>query len=198
MVDSQIVSALFLKLTSHETVSFDADPRPSGIHLMTGWSNCPQSLPSRSTTDPLGKITLARCGTPGPCAVIFPERGRRKIGIGGSLLQMINKNPRRESSASVPNGTFSRSTAEYLWWMRMGDLNPKLVLAVPCPTCGVAAGEGCALHSGQPRNDPHLDRKLRAIESLESRRAPATGGRSISDQNMSKWIEVIERGRNRS
>jgi hypothetical protein len=77
----------------------------------------------------------------------------------------------------------------------MGDMNPKLVLAVPCPTCGVAAGKGCVLHSGQPRNDPHLDRKLRAIEALESKRAPATGGRSISDQNMSKWVEVIERER---
>jgi hypothetical protein len=88
-----------------------------------------------------------------------------------------------------------RTLSHYPCWMRMGDMNPKLVLAVPCPTCGVAVGKGCVLHSGQPRNDPHLDRKLCAIEALESKRAPALGGRSISDQNMSKWVEVIERER---
>ena len=78
----------------------------------------------------------------------------------------------------------------------MADMTPKRLLAVPCPTCGVAAGERCVLHSGQLRNDPHLDRKLCAIEALESKRTPATAGRSISDQNMSKWVEVIERERN--
>src|SRR5882724_8944102 len=80
--------------------------------------------------------------------------------------------------------------------MRMRDMTSRLLLAGPCPTCGVAVGKGCVLHSGQPRNEPHLDRKLCAIEALESKRAPATGGRSISDQNMSKWVEVIERERN--
>jgi len=77
----------------------------------------------------------------------------------------------------------------------MRDLNPKLVLAVRCPTCGVAGGKRCVLHSGQPRTEPHLDRRLSAIEALESKTAPATGGLSISDQNMSKWVEVIERER---
>jgi hypothetical protein len=77
----------------------------------------------------------------------------------------------------------------------MGDMNPRLLLAVPCPTCGVAVGKGCVLDSGRLRNDPHLDRKLYAIEALESKRAPATGGQSVSDHNMSKWVEIIERER---
>jgi len=80
----------------------------------------------------------------------------------------------------------------------MGDMNPKCVLAVPCPTCGVAVGKGCVLHSGRLRNDPHLDRKLCAIEALESKRAPATEGHSVSDQNMSKWVKIIERERKQS
>jgi hypothetical protein len=48
--------------------------------------------------------------------------------------------------------------------MRMKDLTDKMQLAVPCPTCGVSAGMGCLLHAGGLRNEPHLDRKLAAIE----------------------------------
>jgi len=55
----------------------------------------------------------------------------------------------------------------------MGDMTPKLLLAVPCPTCGAAAGKGCLLNSGQPRNELHLDRKLCAIEAVEKQRKPA-------------------------
>ena len=45
-------------------------------------------------------------------------------------------------------------------------------LAVPCPTCGAAAGKKCLLHSGGPRNDLHIDRKLSAIEAVEKQRMP--------------------------
>jgi len=79
--------------------------------------------------------------------------------------------------------------------MKKSELTLKQMLSVSCPTCGVAVGKACVLHSSRLRNDPHLDRKLCAIEALESKRAPAIGGRSISDQNMSKWVEVIERER---
>ena len=39
-------------------------------------------------------------------------------------------------------------------------LSPKQVLAVPCPTCGAKPGEKCELSAGQPRTDPHRDRRL--------------------------------------
>jgi hypothetical protein len=48
----------------------------------------------------------------------------------------------------------------------------RLLHAVPCPICGVAAGERCLLHSGGLRNEPHLDRKLSAIEAVEAKRNP--------------------------
>jgi len=32
--------------------------------------------------------------------------------------------------------------------------------AVRCPTCGAAPGEKCELNTGDPRNHPHLDRRL--------------------------------------
>jgi len=50
----------------------------------------------------------------------------------------------------------------------------------------VAAGMPCLLHSGGLRNDPHIDRKLDAIEAVETRRIPRSGGQYCLDQNNSK------------
>jgi len=38
------------------------------------------------------------------------------------------------------------------------------VLAVPCPTCGARPGEKCELGTGQPRTEPHRDRRLAASD----------------------------------
>ena len=54
--------------------------------------------------------------------------------------------------------------------MRMVDLTSKQLVSVPCPTCGVAAGARCLLHSGAPRSEPHVDRKLSAAEAIEQKR----------------------------
>lgn len=40
------------------------------------------------------------------------------------------------------------------------ELTPKEALAVPGPTCGAAPGKKCELATGQPRTDPHRDRRL--------------------------------------
>lgn len=48
----------------------------------------------------------------------------------------------------------------------MKDLTPEQLSSVPCPTCGVAIGEPCLLHSGAPRSEPHLERKLCAVEAV--------------------------------
>jgi hypothetical protein len=52
--------------------------------------------------------------------------------------------------------------------MKKSELTLKQVSAVPCPTCGVAIGMPCVLHSGRKRLEPHVDRKLAAIEALEA------------------------------
>jgi hypothetical protein len=44
------------------------------------------------------------------------------------------------------------------------ELNPKQVLAVRCPTCGAAPEEKCELATGQPRTEPHRDRRLTAAD----------------------------------
>ena len=51
--------------------------------------------------------------------------------------------------------------------MKKSELTLRQVSAVPCPTCGVAIGMPCVLHSGGKRLEPHVDRKLAAIKSLE-------------------------------
>jgi hypothetical protein len=38
----------------------------------------------------------------------------------------------------------------------------KQVQAVRCPTCGAGPGEKCELSTGQPRLEPHRDRRLEA------------------------------------
>jgi hypothetical protein len=54
----------------------------------------------------------------------------------------------------------------------MRDMSAKEFAAVPCPTCGVSVGMRCLLHSGAFRNEPHLDRKLSAIDAVETKKIP--------------------------
>jgi len=53
--------------------------------------------------------------------------------------------------------------------MKTKELTLKQTLSVPCPTCGAAPQEGCVLHTGARRNEPHRDRKLSAAEALETK-----------------------------
>ena len=43
------------------------------------------------------------------------------------------------------------------------------VLAIRCPTCGAAPGEKCELSTGQPRTEPHRDRRLIAADGRNRR-----------------------------
>jgi len=51
------------------------------------------------------------------------------------------------------------------------EISLKKLLAVQCPTCGVARGKKCELTSGQPRTDPHRDRRLLAAEMRQGKLA---------------------------
>jgi hypothetical protein len=51
--------------------------------------------------------------------------------------------------------------------MKKSELTLKHVSVIPCPTCGVAIGMPCVLHSGSKRLEPHVDPKLAAIEAVE-------------------------------
>jgi hypothetical protein len=54
----------------------------------------------------------------------------------------------------------SRRGLGHSFWAMKKVLSLKQVLAVPCPTCGAKPGEKCELSAGQPRTDPHRDRRL--------------------------------------
>jgi hypothetical protein len=53
--------------------------------------------------------------------------------------------------------------------MNKHALTPRQASSVPCPTCGVGIGERCVLHSGAPRSEAHVDRKLAAAEALDKK-----------------------------
>jgi hypothetical protein len=73
---------------------------------------------------------------------------------------------------SVPNGAALPLVLWQVIGMRMRNLTLKQLTAVPCPTCGVAPGMRCLLHSGAPRSEPHVDRRLSAAEAIETKRIP--------------------------
>jgi hypothetical protein len=52
--------------------------------------------------------------------------------------------------------------------VKTNELTPKQISSVPCTTCGAAIGEGCELHTGALRSEPHRDRKLSAAETVET------------------------------
>jgi hypothetical protein len=60
--------------------------------------------------------------------------------------------------------------------MKIKELTPKQLSSVPCPTCGVAVGKRCVLHSGARRSEPHVDRKLSAAAAIETKRMPRGTG----------------------
>src|ERR1700676_4464863 len=66
-------------------------------------------------------------------------------------------------------GLFLRHVLEYRVRMKKKELTPEQLVSIPCPTCGVAAGERCVLHSGTPRSEPHVDRKLSAIDAIQGK-----------------------------
>jgi hypothetical protein len=59
--------------------------------------------------------------------------------------------------------------------MKKKDLTLQQLRSVPCPTCGVPAGDRCLLHSGGLRSDSHVNRKLAAAEAIETQSTPTAG-----------------------
>ena len=68
---------------------------------------------------------------------------------------------RRTGKALVKYDHSSRQGALHNVIVRVTE---KQALAVWCPTCGAKPGEKCELSSGQPRTDPHRDRRLVASD----------------------------------
>jgi len=46
--------------------------------------------------------------------------------------------------------------------MKSSEIPAKQTLTVACPTCGAKPGQKCELNTGEPRNNPHRDRRLAA------------------------------------
>src|SRR5258708_1846782 len=109
-------------------------------------------------------------------AEIQDRRDRYGVGLQAILQLQRRFSWSRQSSkgrkplTAEPEARFS--PLEYhcsLFRMRVKDLTPKQLLSVPCPTCGVPAGKRCERYSGVPRKEPHVERKLSAIEASEKK-----------------------------
>jgi hypothetical protein len=61
----------------------------------------------------------------------------------------------------------------YCGQMKSRNLTAKQLSSTPCPTCGVAAGYRCLLHSGAPRSAPHVDRRYSVMDAIERKQIPA-------------------------
>jgi hypothetical protein len=71
----------------------------------------------------------------------------------------------------VQNGTVMRiGVIAFCSEMKTTELTRKQLSSVPCPTCGVSAGQRCVLVTGAPRKGPHVNRKLAATEVVEAER----------------------------
>jgi hypothetical protein len=73
---------------------------------------------------------------------------------------------------SVPNWESFPRVIAYPVSMKKKELTPEQLSSVPCPTCGVAAGESCVLNTGALRSGPHVERKFSAIEAVKRNQAP--------------------------
>ena len=76
---------------------------------------------------------------------------------------------------SVPNGTALLLVLWHVIGMRMRDLTLKQVTAVLRVESLMGGGVCCI--QGAPRSEPHVDRKLSAAETIETKRIPRDPGR---------------------
>jgi CRP/FNR family cyclic AMP-dependent transcriptional regulator len=74
--------------------------------------------------------------------------------------------------------------------MKKKELSANQLLSVPCPSCGVDAGQRCLLHSGSQRSESHVDRKFSAIAAIEKRR-PTFPRKRKPNQAMKSNIEAL-------
>jgi hypothetical protein len=78
----------------------------------------------------------------------------------------------------VPYRTVFSAVLSHHIRMKIRDLTAKQLVSVRCPTCGVAPGKRCLLHSGAPRSTSHVDRKLSAAEAIETKKPSRRAGRN--------------------
>ena len=138
-------------------ISFIRRPEPAG-------GVAPETFPSApSAGHPiLGAASLSSTSHESPATLPEWQAQSRRASCNCPALGIFNKH--------VQNGTDFPQFLEYSSEVRLKDLTPRQVSSIPCPTCGVPAGKRCLLHSGSPRTEPHIERKLSAAEALEAKK----------------------------
>jgi len=138
-------------------ISFVRRPEPAG-------GVAPETFPrAPSAGHPIhGTASLSSTSHESPLTLPEWQAQSRRASCNCPSLGIFNK--------YVQNGTDFPQFLEYSPKVRLKDLTPKQVSSIPCPTCGVPAGEQCLLQSGALRSAPHIERKLSAAEALEAKK----------------------------
>jgi hypothetical protein len=104
---------------------------------------------------------------PSPCSPIFLIVLTDLTGLTWMCSRISGHAPK--ATPSVRNRTvLPPALSDYLE-MKKKTLAAHQLSSVVCPTCGVAVGQRCLLHAGGLRSEPHVDRKLAAIETIKIR-----------------------------
>ena len=147
-------------------------------HQLARHSRTPSSFASRTAS-------LFGTGMTPPLSALYHACPISGINTRFAARFAGNIGPRSNSPDTAPNGcthnvqneTVLRLVLPHCIQMRVSDLTAKQLISVPCPTCGVAPGKRCVLHSGAPRSEPHVDRKLSAAEAIKTKRILPGPGR---------------------
>ena len=151
------------KRTRHST------PNQTLREEISAWTPLGESLRLRR------KLAQAIPGRPKKCTLRPSVTCRQKFAVGDHPLRWLKPQILPESlslpypvelCAGVPTPPQGLG---YCPSAMRKELTPQQISSVPCPTCGVQPREKCQLNTGQPRNNPHRDRRLFAADQLNSR-----------------------------
>ena len=116
----------------------------------SGTSPLPPSVARQSSA--LASPALHSDSVPRPCCSIVLD-GRLSLVSGLLVFRPVSCIAQTLSGVQASLGDFMKKA-----------LAPKLINVVRCPTCGAKPGRKCELNSGQPRTNPHRERRLTAAD----------------------------------
>jgi hypothetical protein len=116
-------------------------------------SGCPAFVLGRRHKNTIWSVVQSQEAIHFPVVAAFFVMILSAAAVGSASVFRVNALVKTDHSSRRP-------TLHYLAM----KVTQKQTQAVRCPTCGAKPGERCELTTGQPRTEPHRDRRLAASE----------------------------------